>query len=898
MAEKMVWMFDEVNIKQYATEKELKLYLGGKGAGLAQMTQMGLPIPYGFTIPCKFSLYYAENKTWPDQLKEQIKEGIAKIEKQSGQKFGDPENPLLLSVRSGAPESMPGMMDTVLNLGMTAAIAAKMAEKNDRFAWDSWRRFIMAYSDIVMGTGREHYDKIMDEFKAKKGKKLDIELVAGEMKEISEAFMVEYKKLLNSPFPEDPFEQLYAAVNAVFMSWDSERAVTYRKMNRIPNYGTAVNVMRMVFGNLNNDSGTGVLFTRSPMDGEKKIMGEFLINAQGEDVVAGVRTPMNLEDLRAEKPNIVDQIYDLAHRLEANYRDMQDCEFTVENGKLYFLQTRNGKRTATAAVKIAIDMLEEGIIDEKTAVLRVAPEKIEELLHKRISPNEVKKPVAKGYNASPGAVTGKAIFDCKQAIEMKKANERLILVRKETKPEDFPGMVASVGILTSRGGKTCHAAVVARGIGLPAVVGAGEIEINEEEGIAKIGSVTFKSGDLISIDGMNGNVYIGPVEVVDPEISGEFKKYLGLCDKYRKLKVRTNADTPQMARDAIKNGAEGIGLCRTERMFNEKDRLPKMVDMIVAENLAAREKALESLKPLQKGDFKEIFKVMNGKPVTVRLLDPPLHEFLPDYKTMLIELTELRVKGIENQRRKDLDFMVKKYEELQEQNAMLGHRGVRLGNTHPEIYKMQVASLIEALAETQAEGIDVHLEIMLPLVSHVNEFKRLVGILKPLADSLLKKLKCTPKNAIKWGTMIEIPRACLTAEAIGKEAEFFSFGTNDLTQMTFGFSRDDVEGKFLMKYIDEINPPIMRDNPFEHLDIDGVGKLIAMTVKDGRKGHADAHNGEHLKVGICGEVGGDPLSIGFLHETGLDYVSCSPFRVPVARVATAHAAILAEKKSK
>jgi pyruvate,orthophosphate dikinase len=896
MAEKTVFMFDEVDTSKYPNVKDLKIFIGGKGAGLVQMTAMGLPIPYGFVIPCKFSLYYAENKKWPDGLKEEVNESIAKLEKKGGRKFGDVDNPLLLAVRSGAPESMPGMMDTVLNLGMSKKIAEKMAEKNDRFAWDSWRRFIMAFADIVKGTGREHFDAIMDDFKAKKGKKLDIELTADELKAISEAFIAEYKKLLKEEFPENPFEQLYAAINAVFLSWDSERAVAYRKMNRIPNYGTAVNVMQMVFGNLNNNSGTGVLFTRSPMDGEKKIMGEYLVNAQGEDVVAGVRTPINLEDLRAESPKIVEGIHDLAHRLEANYKDMQDCEFTVEDGTLYFLQTRNGKRTAAAAVKIAIDMLDEGIIDEKTAVLRVAPEKVEELLHKRISPAEKKKPIARGYNASPGAVTGKAIFDCKKAIELKKANERVMLVRKETKPEDFPGMVASVGILTSRGGKTCHAAVVARGIGLPAVVGAGEIEINEEAGIAKVGDVTFKEGDLVSIDGMTGNVYLGAVEVVDPEISGEFKRYLDLCDKFRTMGIRTNADTPKMAADAIKNGAEGIGLCRTERMFNAKDRLPKVVDMIVSETLADREKALDALKPLQKGDFKELFEVMSGKPVTIRLLDPPLHEFLPDYKTMLVEYTELRVKGVESKRKSELEFMIKKYEELMEQNAMLGHRGVRLGNTNPEIYKMQVRALCEALAEAQAAGKDVHLEIMLPLVSHVNEYKRLIGILKPLAEETLKSLKCTPKNAIKWGTMIEIPRACLTAEAIGKEAEFFSFGTNDLTQMTFGFSRDDVEGKFLMKYIDEINPPIMKDNPFEHLDIDGVGKLIDMTVKDGRKGRADAHKGAHLKVGICGEVGGDPMSIEFLQKVGLDYVSCSPFRVPVARVAAAHAAILAQKK--
>jgi pyruvate, orthophosphate dikinase len=897
MSEKLVYLFDEIDSSKFTSTEELKQFFGGKGAGLAEMTKLGLPIPYGYNIPCKFSLYYADNKKWPDDLKEQIDKSIHAVEDKSGRKFGDSDKPLLLSVRSGAPISMPGMMDTVLNLGLSKDIATKMAEINGRFAWDSWRRFIMSFSDIVMGTGREPYDDIMDEYKEKKGKKLDLELTAEEMKEIGELYIVEYKDSLDSEFPMDPWEQLYASINAVFKSWDSPRAVAYRKMNRIPNYGTAVNIMRMVFGNLNDESGTGVLFTRSPMDGEHKVMGEYLVNAQGEDVVAGVRTPINLDDLAAEKPDIVKQILTLAEKLEGHYKDMQDCEFTVEDNILYFLQTRTGKRTAGAAIKIAMDLLEDKIIDEKTAVLRVAPAKVEELLHKRISPKEEKTPIVRGYNASPGAVSGKAVFDCHKAIQMKKLNERLILVRKETKPEDFPGMVASVGILTSRGGKTCHAAVVARGIGLPAIVGAGELEIDEERGIAKVGDeIKFKQGDIISIDGMTGNVYVGEVAVVDPEITVEFTKYLTLCDKFRKLGIRANADTPQMAVDAVKNGAEGIGLCRTERMFNAEDRLPKVVEMIISESLEAREKALDALKPLQKGDFKGMFKVMNGKPVTIRLLDPPLHEFLPDYKSMLVEFTELRVKEIHNERREELEFMIKKYEELKEENAMLGHRGVRLGNTNPEIYKMQIVSLMEALVESQNEGLDVKLEIMLPLVSHINEFTRLMSILKPLAKEVLDSHKFIPNTPIKWGTMIEIPRAALTAEKIGAEAEFFSFGTNDLTQMTFGFSRDDVEGKFLMKYIDDFMPPIMNENPFESLDIEGVGKLITMSVRDGRKGYAATHNNKRLKVGICGEVGGDPTSIMFLQKADLDYVSCSPFRVPVARVAAAHAAIIDEQQ--
>src|SRR6056297_1132231 len=891
MTEKMVYMFDEIDPDEFDSTKELKEFFGGKGAGLANMTQLGLPIPYGFNIPCKYSLYYAENKSWPDGLKDQINDAIHKIEEKSGKKFGDPDDPLLLSVRSGAPVSMPGMMDTVLNLGMSKDITKEMAENNPRWAWDSWRRFILSYSDIVMGTGREPYDELMDDYKDEKGKKLDVELDASEMKELSDIYLEEYEKLVEEEFPEDPWDQLYSSINAVFSSWDSPRAKAYRKMNKIPEYGTAVNVMRMVFGNQDEKSGTGVLFTRSPMDGEKKVMGEFLENAQGEDVVAGVRTPMSMDDLREEKPEIVDQIYELANKLEAHYKDMQDCEFTVESGKLYFLQTRTGKRTATAAVKIAIDMLEEGIIDEKTCITRVEPKKIEALLHKRVSPEESKKPIAKGYNASPGAVTGKAVFDIDEAIEREENGERIILVRKETKPEDFPGMAASIGILTSRGGKTCHAAVVARGIGLPAIVGAGELEINEKDGEAKINDeVVFKTGDLISIDGLNGDVYVGEVEVIDPEITGEFKKYLKICDKYRKLGIRTNADTPEMAKNAVENGAEGIGLCRTERMFNAEDRLPKVVDMIMADTLEEREKALNKLEPLQREDFEGIFEEMDGKPVTVRLLDPPLHEFLPDYKDMLVEFTELRVNGEENKRYEELNRLITKYEELKEENAMLGHRGVRLGNTNPEIYKMQIRALISALIASQNDGIDVQLEIMLPLVSHVNEFTRLKNMLKPYAEELMEDEGFEPENRIKWGTMIEIPRAALTADEIAEEAEFFSFGTNDLTQMTFGFSRDDVEGKFLMKYIDEIMPPIMKDNPFEHLDEKGVGKLIEMSVDNGRKARKESHD-EHLKIGICGEVGGDPQSIMFLQKADLDYVSCSPFRVPVARVAAAHAAV-------
>lgn len=884
--EKMVYMFSD---ERSGTLKENKLKFGGKGAGLAQMTTLGIPVPPGFTIPCKLSVE-AKGEKWPEGLKEQVDEAVVKLEEEANRKFSDPNDPLLVSVRSGAPVSMPGMMDTVLNLGMTQKIAEKMAESNARFGWDSWRRFIMSYSDIVKGTGREPYDEIMDDYKDKKGKEYDIDLDASEMKELGELYLVEYKKLLGEEFPQDPMSQLYDAITAVFRSWDSPRAVAYRKMNKIPNYGTAVNVQQMVFGNLNDNSGTGVLFTRSPMTGEKKVMGEFLFNAQGEDVVAGVRTPMDLDDLRGERPELVEQIYNLAHKLETHYKDMQDCEITVQDGKLFFLQTRTGKRTAKAAIKIAIDQLSEGLIEEEDAVMRVSPYKINELLHKRVSPEEDKQPITKGYNASPGAVSGVAIFDVEKAIEEKKKGNRVILVRKETKPEDFPGMAASVGILTSRGGKTCHAAVVARGIGLPAIVGAGELSINEREGKAFCDDEqVFAQGDTISIDGINGTVYLGDVKTIEPEISGDFAQYLKICDKYRKMGVRTNADTPQMAADAVENGAEGIGLCRTERMFNAKDRLPKVVEMIVAENLEDRKKALEKLKPLQKGDFKGIFKVMNGKPVTVRLLDPPLHEFLPDYKNMLVEFTELRVKGIENDRFNELKFMIDKYEELKEENAMLGHRGVRLGNTNPEIYEMQVESLCEALMEAENDGIDVELEIMLPLVSHVNELTRLLDILKPIADKTLGDHK--PKKPIKWGTMIEIPRAALTADEIAEYAEFFSFGTNDLTQMTYGFSRDDVEGKFLTKYIDDIEPPIMKDNPFEHVDEKGVGRLMDICVSEGREARAKLYDGEHLKIGICGEVGGDPQTINLLQKIGLDYVSCSPFRVPIARVAAAQAAV-------
>ncbi|MBN2153317.1 MAG: pyruvate, phosphate dikinase [Candidatus Lokiarchaeota archaeon] len=885
MTEKLVYMFDDPRPEK--TPKEMKLTYGGKGAGLARMTQMGLPVPYGFTIPCKLSTSAKEG--WPEGLKQQVNESVAKLEERSGKKFGDPDNPLLLSVRSGAPDSMPGMMDTVLNLGMNARIAEEMAKKNARFAWDSWRRFIMSFSDTVMGTGREPYDQLMDAMKAEKGTDEDLGLTADDLKALSIKFLAKYKELVKKDFPEDPYKQLYAAVDAVFKSWDGERAVAYRKMNKIPDYGTAVNVQQMVFGNLNDNSGTGVLFTRSPVDGERRLTGEFLENAQGEDVVAGVRTPTAIEDLKVTKPDLYNQIHDLAKMLENNYKDMQDCELTVEDGRLYFLQTRNGKRTAASAIKIAMDLLREEMIDEKTAVTRLEPSKVDELLNKRISPKETKRPITKGYNASPGAVTGEAVFSKEKAIEARKAGKKVVLVRKETKPEDFPGMIASIGILTSRGGKTCHAAVVARGIGLPAIVGAGDLVIDEDEGTCACGEeVVLKEGDIVSIDGMTGNVFIGPVEVVEPEIAGDFAEYLKLCDKYRTMGVRANADTPKMAQDAVKNGAEGIGLCRTERMFNAAGRLPKVLDMIKANTLQEREAALSALKPLQKGDFVDIFKAMDGKPVTIRLLDPPLHEFLPSYKDMLIEFTELRVKGeTKSNRFAELEMWIKKYEELREENAMLGHRGVRLGNTNPEIYKMQVAALMEALVETEKNGVDVRLEIMLPLVSHVNEYKRLYEMLKPEADKVLGGY--VPKNKVLWGTMIELPRAALTSGEIAEEAEFFSFGTNDLTQATFGFSRDDVEGKFLLKYLDEFKPPIMEDNPFEHIDELGVGRLIKISAEEGRK--AREAKGGYLKVGICGEVGGDPQSIMFLQKCGLDYVSCSPFRIIAARVAAAHAAI-------
>ena len=884
--EKFVYPFD------YSYEgvsfKELKLLLGGKGAGLAQMTSMGLPVPPGFTIPCKLST--AAQTGWPEGLKEAVDEGIANLEQLSDKKFGDAQNPLLVSVRSGAPESMPGMMDTVLNLGMNQEIVVEMANRNARFAWDSWRRFIMSYADIVMGTGREPFDKILEAMKAENGVEKDVELDADDLKTMSEQFLEKYKELLGEDFPQEPFAQLTAAINAVFKSWDSERAIVYRKNNKIPNYGTAVNVQQMVFGNFNENSGTGVLFTRDFNTGERKLIGDFLENAQGEDVVAGVRTPTPIEDLETSNPDLYAQIAGLAQKLEDNFKDMQDCEFTVQDGKLYFLQTRSGKRSAQASVKIAMDMLNDGLIDEKTAVLRVEPAKVNELLYKRVNPKEQKKPATQGFNASPGAVIGEAVFNKEEAIQAKAAGKKVILVRKETKPEDYPGMVASVGILTSRGGKTCHAAVVARGIGLPAIVGAGELEVDEDEGIVKKnGRVLFQKGDIVSIDGLSGNVYVGPVEVIDPEIAGDFADYLALCDKYRTMGVRANADTPKMAADALKNGAEGIGLCRTERMFNAADRLPKVQAMIKAETMEERLAALDELKPLQKGDYKEIYKVMDGKPVTIRLLDPPLHEFLPNYKNMLVEYTEMRVLGdTESDRFKELEMWIKKYEELREENSMLGHRGVRLGNTNPEIYKMQVEALVEALVECEEEGIDVKLEIMLPLLAHVNEFSRLVGILKPEVDALLERLGHQPRNPIIWGTMIEVPRACLTADQIAEHAEFFSFGTNDLTQATWAFSRDDVEGKFLLKYINEFKPPILEDNPFEHLDTLGVGRLIKMCIEEGKKTRPN------LEVGICGEAGGDPQSIMFLQQCALDYVSCSPFRVIVARVAAAHAAITAD----
>ena len=877
MSKKWVYFFANGKAEGRADMKDL---LGGKGANLAEMTNLGIPVPPGFTIStevCKY--FYDHERTYPDDLKVQVDEALKKLEEVTGKKLGDPENPLLVSVRSGAAISMPGMMDTILNLGLNDETVKGLANltNNERFAYDAYRRFLQMFGDTALGIPHSEFEKALEARKKAKGVKLDVELDADDLKALVEDYKEIYKKY-GKEFPQDTYKQLWAAIDAVFGSWMNERAIKYRQINNIKEdelLGTAVNIVTMVFGNMGDDCGTGVCFTRNPNTGEKKPYGEFLQNAQGEDVVAGIRTPVPLEELKKINEAVYNELISIMEKLEKHYKDMQDIEFTIEKGKLYILQTRNGKRTSQAAIKIAVDLVHEGLIDKETAVMRVKPEDVERVLHAKFDENELKnsKVIAKGLPASPGAATGKIYFDAAKAEEMAKKGETVILVRPETSPEDVGGMNAAEGILTARGGMTSHAAVVARGMGKPAVVGAEEIVVDEEALEFRVNDVVVKEGDWISIDGTTGNVYLGKITTVKPQgLEGEVAELLSWADEIRRLGVRTNADIPRDAKVARDFGAEGIGLCRTEHMFFEKDRIPKVRRMIVAKTKEQREAALEELLPLQKEDFKGLFRTMKGLPVTIRLIDPPLHEFLPNDEEQMKEVAEQIGISVE-----ELKAAV---EQLHELNPMLGHRGCRLAITYPEIAVMQTKAIIGAAIELKKEeDIDVIPEIMIPLVGHINELKYVKKVVTETADALIKESGV--ELTYKVGTMIEIPRAAITADQIAQEAEFFSFGTNDLTQMTFGFSRDDV-GKFLPEYLEK---GILEHDPFKSLDWKGVGQLVKMGTEKGKNARKD------LKVGVCGEHGGDPRSILFFDAAGLDYVSCSPYRVPIARIAAAQATI-------
>jgi len=872
MATKFVYLFSEGNGKM----REL---LGGKGANLAEMTNLGMPVPQGFTITTEAcTQYYEDGEKINDEIQAQIMEYISKMEEITGKKFGDLENPLLVSVRSGARASMPGMMDTILNLGLNEDVVKVIAEKsgNERWAWDCYRRFIQMYSDVVMEVGKKYFEQLIDEMKAKRGVTQDVELTAEDLKELAGQFKAEYKSKIGSDFPADPKEQLMGAIKAVFRSWNNPRAIVYRRMNDIPgSWGTAVNVQSMAFGNMGDDCGTGVAFTRNPATGEKKLMGEFLTNAQGEDVVAGVRTPMPIEEMAQKFPEAFAQFQDVCQRLEDHYRDMQDMEFTVEHGKLYMLQTRNGKRTAAAALKIACDLVDEGMISEQEAVAMIDPRNLDTLLHPQFDPAALKKaaPVASALPASPGAACGKIVFTAEDAKEWAERGEKVVLVRLETSPEDIEGMVASQGILTVRGGMTSHAAVVARGMGTCCVSGCGAIKMDEENKQFELAGKTYHEGDWLSLDGSTGNIYGEAIPTVDASISGEFGRIMAWADKYRQLKVRTNADNPRDTAQAVKFGAEGIGLCRTEHMFFEADRIPAIRQMICSDTVEQREAALAKLEPMQQGDFEAMYEALEGRPMTVRFLDPPLHEFVPTEEADIELLAKDMGKSVA-----DIKAIIAG---LHEFNPMMGHRGCRLAVTYPEIAAMQTRAVIKAALNVQARHPDWNMvpEIMIPLVGEVKELAFVKKTVVETADAIIKAAVSDMKYHV--GTMIEIPRAALTADEIAKEAEFFSFGTNDLTQMTFGFSRDDA-GKFLDSYYTN---KIYESDPFARLDQTGVGRLVEMAAKLGRQTRPD------LKLGICGEHGGDPSSVEFCHNVGLDYVSCSPFRVPIARLAAAQAAI-------
>ena len=876
-AHKYVYLFSEGN----GSMREL---LGGKGANLAEMTSLGMPVPQGFTITTEAcTQYYEDGEKINDEIQAQIMEYIVKMEEITGKKFGDMENPLLVSVRSGARASMPGMMDTILNLGLNEQVVEVIAKKsgNPRWAYDCYRRFIQMYSDVVMEVGKKYFEELIDKMKAARSVTQDVELTADDLKELAEQFKAEYKEKVGTDFPADPKEQLMGAVKAVFRSWNNPRAIVYRRMNDIPgSWGTAVNVQSMAFGNMGDDCGTGVAFTRNPATGEKKLMGEFLTNAQGEDVVAGVRTPMPISQMEEKFPEAYKQFVEVCQTLENHYHDMQDMEFTVENGKLYMLQTRNGKRTAAAALKIACDLVDEGMITEKQAVAMIDPRNLDTLLHPQFDPAALKKatPVATALPASPGAACGKIVFSADDAKEWAARGEKVVLVRLETSPEDIEGMVASQGILTVRGGMTSHAAVVARGMGTCCVSGCGAIKMDEANKQFELAGRVYHEGDWLSLDGSTGNIYGEAIPTVDASIGGEFGRIMAWADKYRQMKVRTNADNPRDAKQAMKFGAEGIGLCRTEHMFFEADRIPAIREMICSDTVEQREKALAKLEPMQQGDFEGIYEAMEGCPVTIRFLDPPLHEFVPTEEADIELLAKDMGKTVE-----DIKAIIAS---LHEFNPMMGHRGCRLAVTYPEIAAMQTRAVIKAALNINAKHPDWKIvpEIMIPLVGEVKELAFVKKTVTETADAVIKAAGSNMTYMV--GTMIEIPRAALTADEIAKEAQFFSFGTNDLTQMTFGFSRDDA-GKFLDAYYTN---KIYESDPFARLDQNGVGKLVKMAAELGRKTRPD------LKLGICGEHGGDPSSVEFCHNVGLDYVSCSPFRVPIARLAAAQAAIKNPRK--
>ena len=872
MSKKFVYLFKEGN----ATMREL---LGGKGANLAEMTSLGLPVPQGFTVTTEAcTQYYEDGRKINDDIQAEIMEYIDKMEEITGKKFGDKENPLLVSVRSGARASMPGMMDTILNLGLNEEVVEVMAAKsgNARWAYDCYRRFIQMYSDVVMEVGKKYFEELIDKMKEERGVTQDVELTADDLKELANQFKAEYKSKIGKDFPSDPKEQLMGAVEAVFRSWDNPRANVYRRDNDIPySWGTAVNVQMMAFGNMGDDCGTGVAFTRDPATGEKGLMGEFLVNAQGEDVVAGVRTPMPIAQMAEKFPEAYADFVKVCATLEDHYRDMQDMEFTVEAGKLYMLQTRNGKRTAKAALKIACDLVDEGMIDEKKAVAMIDPRNLDTLLHPQFDAKVLKTavPAGKGLGASPGAACGKVVFTAEDAVAWNEKGEKVVLVRLETSPEDITGMKAAQGILTVRGGMTSHAAVVARGMGTCCVSGCGDIKMDEENKKFELAGKVYNEGDYISIDGSTGNIYDGIIPTVDAEIAGEFGRIMAWADKYRTLKVRTNADTPTDAKKARELGAEGIGLCRTEHMFFEADRIAAFREMICADTVEEREAALEKILPYQQGDFEALYEALEGNPVTIRFLDPPLHEFVPTEEADIKLLADAQGKSVE-----DIKAIIAS---LHEFNPMMGHRGCRLAVTYPEIAAMQTKAVIRAAINVKKAHADWNLvpEIMIPLVGDIKELKFVKKVVVETADAEIAAAGV--ELAYEVGTMIEIPRACITADEIAKEADFFCFGTNDLTQMTYGFSRDDA-GKFLTAYYDS---KIFENDPFAKLDQNGVGALMEMAVAKGKA------SGKNLHYGICGEHGGDPVSVEFCHKIGLNYVSCSPFRVPIARLAAAQAAI-------